>query len=67
MTGLTVCFVTVIVTVVISLLVAVIVKLMTTALGSFAEEPSAPSANTLVFSDEADIASVIAIALTLKK
>lgn len=69
MDGLTVSFVTVIITVFISLLVAVIVKLMTVLLGKFAKpqpEP-VPVSDTLLFRDQADIASVIAIALTLKK
>lgn len=67
MNGLTVSLVTVLVTVFISFLVAVIVKLMTTALGKFAELRPEPSADTLLFRDESDVASVIAIALTLQK
>jgi Na+-transporting methylmalonyl-CoA/oxaloacetate decarboxylase gamma subunit len=69
MDGLTASFVTVIVTVVISFLVAVIVRLITAVLGRFAKPQAAPpaAADTLLFRDESDIASVIAIALTLKK
>jgi len=69
MDGLTVSFVTVIVTVFISLLVSAIVKLITLVLGKFTKpQPEAsPDTDTLLFRDQADIASVIAIALTLKK
>ncbi len=68
MDGLTVSFVTLIITVVISLLVAVIVKLMTAVLNRFSkpQTETTPAADTLLFSDEADIAAVIAIAKTLK-
>lgn len=67
MNGFIVSLVTVVVTVFISLLVAVIVKLMAAALGRFTESQPDASANTLLFRDQADIASVIAIALSLKK
>ncbi len=69
MDGLTVSFVTVIVTVVISLLVAVIVRLITAVLGKLTkpQPETAPAADTLLFRDQSDIATVIAIALTLKK
>ena len=69
MDGLTTAFVTVVVTVVISFLVAVIVRLITAVLDTFAKPPtdSPAAADTLLFRDESDIASVIAIALTLKK
>jgi len=67
MNGLVVSLVTAAVTIVISLLVALIVKLMTIALDKFSAPPKKTSdTDTLVFSDEADIAAVIAIAQSSK-
>lgn len=64
MDGLTVSFITLIITIIISLFVAVIVKLMTFMLDKFAKihKENNQEADILLFSDEADIAAVIAIA-----
>lgn len=69
MDGITVSLVTLIVTVVISFLVAVIVKLISAILGRLAKPQTSASAqaDTLVFSDQSEIAAAIAVALTLKK
>jgi len=69
MDGLSVSFVTAIITVVISFLVAIIVKLITVVLGKLAKPQVATgqSQDTLVFKDQSEIAASIAIALTLKK
>ncbi len=67
MSGLTVSLVTTLVTIIISLLVAVIVKLMTFLLDKFsAPLKPASDADTLVFSDESDVAAVIAIVQSSK-
>jgi hypothetical protein len=67
MNGLTVSLVTTLVTIIISLLVAIIVKLMTLLLDKIAAPPKKTSdTDTLVFSDESDIAAVIAIAQSSK-
>ena len=68
MDGLTVSFITLIVTIIISFFVALIVKLMTVLLDKFSKphKESNLAADTLVFSDESDIAAVIAIAKSQK-
>lgn len=68
MDGLTVSFITLIITIIISLFIAFIVKLMTFMLNRFSKihKENNPEADMLVFSDEADIAAVIAIAKSQK-
>ena len=68
MDGLTVSFITLIITVIISFLVAVIVKTMTVLLEKFSRpaRKTAETPDTLVFSDQSDIAAIIAIAKSLK-
>lgn len=68
MDGLTVSFITLIVTILISFLVAFIVKLMTVLLDKFSKphKETNEAADTLVFSDESDIAAIIAIAKSQK-
>ncbi len=68
MDGLTVSFITLIVTIIISFFVALIVKLMTVLLDKFSRphKETNEAADTLVFSDESDIAALIAIAKSQK-
>lgn len=68
MDGLIISFITLIITIIISLFIAFIVKLMTFMLDRFSNPHKEPNqaADTLVFSDEADIAAVIAIAKSQK-
>ncbi len=67
MDGLTVSFITLIITVVISLFIACLVKVMIFVLDRFSKPHKKPeqASDTLVFRDEANIAAVIAIADTL--
>jgi hypothetical protein len=67
MDGLTVSFITLIITIAISLFIACLVKLMSFVLGGFSKPHKRPeqAANIRVFRDEASIAAVIAIADTL--
>jgi Na+-transporting methylmalonyl-CoA/oxaloacetate decarboxylase gamma subunit len=67
MDGLTVSFITLIITVVISLFIACLVKLMSVVLDRFSKPHKEPeqAANIRVFRNEANIAAVIAIADTL--
>lgn len=67
MDGLTVSFITLIVTIVISLFIACIVKSMIFVLDRFSKPHKLPkqASDTQVFRDEANIAAVLAIADTL--
>lgn len=67
MDGLTVSFITLIITTVISLFIACIVQSMIFVLDRFSKPHKAPeqASDTQVFRDEANIAAVIAIADTL--